>query len=252
MEEGACLPRQPCAQACGTCHCTSAEVLNTPIGLWPTTCRHTGKSSVQLEAEALVRIEAAVSTQMEAALASTEFAERVAVRLKEERARLEAAMLEQLEVEKNALLERKRAAQEAARKAAEDLDRLLEENRHAHPGLQGRGRWLGKSAVMNAARTADVHGGGGCAFPACHGPPAPVQAQPNPRPFQAKSGGGSDGSGARSGGGTGRRPEPQQQRCWSSRLGRTGQSASGAGTGAHPSTRTAGARATNAWPGCGG
>ena len=123
---------------------------------------------------------------MEAALASTEFAERVAVRLKEERARLEAAMLEQLEVEKNALLERKRAAQEAARKAAEDLDRLLEENRHAHPGLQGRGRWLGKSAVMNAARTADVHGGGDAHSPHVTVPLLLCKRNPTPVPSRQK------------------------------------------------------------------
>jgi hypothetical protein len=77
----------------------------------------------------LARIEAAVAERLAAAAASPAFTERVAARLKEERARLEAAMAAQLEAEKAALLERKRAAQEAARRAAEDLDRLLEENR---------------------------------------------------------------------------------------------------------------------------
>ncbi len=93
--------------------------------------RPAAKSVVQLEAESLARIEAAVAQRLAEALASDAFQGRVAARLKEERARLEAAMAAQLDVERAALLDRKRAAQEAARKAAEDLDRLLEENRWA-------------------------------------------------------------------------------------------------------------------------
>ncbi|KIZ04022.1 hypothetical protein MNEG_3935 [Monoraphidium neglectum] len=100
------------------------------------------KSALQLEAEALARIGEAVASRLEAALVSEAFKERVAGRLKEERARLEAAMLEQLEVERAVLLERKRAAREAALKAQEDLDRLLEENRRALGG--------GKAAPLGA------------------------------------------------------------------------------------------------------
>jgi arginine/glutamate-rich protein 1 len=63
---------------------------------------------VQLEEEALARIQAAVADRHAAALQSPELQVRIEARLKEERARLEARLEAQLEDERQALLEKKR------------------------------------------------------------------------------------------------------------------------------------------------
>eukprot|EP00775_Hariotina_reticulata_P004188 gene4188-4436_t len=88
-----------------------------------------GKSAVQLEEEALVRIQAAVAERHAAALQSPELQVRIEARLKEERARLEARLEAQLEDERQALLEKKRKIREEARKQQEELERILEENK---------------------------------------------------------------------------------------------------------------------------
>lgn len=64
--------------------------------------------AIQLEEQAIERIQAAVAERYAGAIAGPEIQQRIEDRLKEERARLEARLEAQLEDERQALLEKKR------------------------------------------------------------------------------------------------------------------------------------------------
>mmetsp|Transcript_5397 Transcript_5397/g.9335 ORF Transcript_5397/g.9335 Transcript_5397/m.9335 type:complete len:143 (+) Transcript_5397:126-554(+) len=91
-----------------------------------------------LEEEVLAAVEVAVLQKVAELSESEEVQRRILSRLKEERAKLEAAVTAQLEEERAALLHKKRREQDEAKKRQEELERILGDNMRKVQEAQAR------------------------------------------------------------------------------------------------------------------